>query len=330
MMHNAARMRSRSRVFLFTVIAAALASSSTSEAQQWRLFGRGAAFLTHVSETGPPDPQSAVFSTNWLIAGAERSFGSGSILFRGRVTAESATIPDEGYPQLFQRTGSFVDRMRPHDTVEELAVQAHWRVLRVYAAAKGEPPLGATPYRQRASSIDFAEAPFSYEVQESFHVAERVGVVALETSALTLEGGVFDLGGSSWSGRAVVRPVPHLALQASHGSIGDAKEKISSASLGYEGSVVAASAIWTKRDPETAYGVEVALRGARNIAMARAENVRDRVHVTVGYIFEVWSRDKQRAGVGVNVDYHTKTHGLEAQYGHKPQSIYAFARFRTE
>jgi len=319
-------MRSRAFVFLFTLIVAA----ASADAQQWRVFGRGAAFLTHVSETGPPDPQSAVFSTNWLIAGAERSFGSGSILFRGRFTAEEATIPDEGYPQLFQQTGVTIDRMRAHDAVEEVAVQLHWRALRIYAAGKGEPPLGATPYRQRASSVDFAEAPFSYDIQESFHVAKKVGVAAIETSAFTVEGGVFDLNGNSWAGRAILRPVPHLSLQASHGRIGDAKEKISSASVGYEGTLLAASAIWTQRDPDTAYGIEVALRGARNIAMARAENVRDRVHVTVGYIFDLWSRDKKRAGLGVNVDYHTKTHGLESQYGHKPQSIYAFARVRTD
>ncbi len=316
---------SRAFVFLFAAVVAAAA-----DAQEWRVFGRGAAFLTHVSETGPPDAQTAFFSTNWVIAGAERTFGSGSILFRGRFTAEPATIPDEGYPQLFQVTGPFVDRMRPHETVEEAAVQLHWRALRLYAAAKGDPPLGAVPYRQRASSIDFAEAPFAYEVQESFHFAERVGIAALETSVFTLEGGVFDLGGNSWAGRAVVRPAPNVSLQASHGSIGDAEQKISSASVSYEGKVLAATALWTKRDPETAYGIEVALRGARNIAMARAENVRDRVHITVGYIFDVWSRDKQRAGFGVNVDYHTKTHDLEHQYGHKPQSIYAFVRVRTE
>jgi hypothetical protein len=35
--------------------------------------------------------------------------------------------------------------------------------------------------------------------------------------------------------------------------------------------------------------------------------------------------------VGVNVDYHTNTHELEdsPNYGHKPQSIYAFVRFRS-
>jgi hypothetical protein len=209
-------------------------------------------------------------------------------------------------------------------------VQLNWRVLRLYAAAKGDPPLGATPYRQRASSIDLAEAPFAYEVQESFHVAKRVAAAAIETGPLTLEGGVFDLGGNSWSGRATLRPTPQIAIQASHGSLGDAKQKISSASVGYEGRVVAASALWTRRDPITTYGFEAIARGGRNSVMVRAENVRDRQHVTVGYIFDVWQRPKNRAGLGANVDYHTKTKTLPAAYGHKPQSIYVFVRARTD
>jgi hypothetical protein len=318
-------MRKRATLFLFTILLAA-----SAHAQEWRVFGRGAVFVTHASETGPPEPESRFFSTNWAIVGAERTFGSGSILFRGRFTAEEGTVPSEGYPQLFQQTGAFVDHMPGHQSIEEVAVQLHWRILRIYAAVKGDPPLGATPYRQRASSIDFAEAPFAYEAQESFHFAERVAAVAIETGPLMIEGGVFDLDGNSWSGRATLRPVPQVALQASHGSLGDAKQKISSASVGYEGRVIAASALWTRRDPVTVYGVEAIARGGRNSVMVRAENARDRQHITVGYIFDVWRRDKNRAGIGANVDYHTKTHELENQYGHKPQSIYVFVRARTD
>jgi len=318
-------MRKRAIVFLFTALLAA-----SAHAQQWRVFGRGAVFLTHASETGPAEPESRFFSTNWAIAGAERAFGSGSIVFRGRFTAEEGTVPSEGYPQLFQQTGAFVDHMPGHESIEEVAVELHWRAFRLYAAAKGDPPLGATPYRQRASSIDFAEAPFAFEAQESFHVAERVASAAFETGPFTLEGGVFDLDGNSWSARATLRPTPQVALQASHGTLGDAKQKISSASVGYEGRVIAASALWTKRDPVTTYGVEAIARGGRNSFMVRAENVRDRQHITVGYIFDVWHREKQRAGLGANVDYHTKTKSLPASYGHKPQSIYVFVRARTD
>jgi hypothetical protein len=100
--------------------------------------------------------------------------------------------------------------------------------------------------------------------------------------------------------------------------------------VGYEGRILAASALWTRRDPVTVYGIEAIARGGRNSFLLRAENVRDRQHITVGYIFDVWRRDKNRAGIGANVDYHTKTHELENQYGHKPQSIYVFVRARTD
>jgi hypothetical protein len=32
----------------------------------------------------------------------------------------------------------------------------------------------------------------------------------------------------------------------------------------------------------------------------------------------------------VNIDYHTQSHDIEFAYGHKPQSIYAFLRFRNQ
>src|SRR5947208_9988058 len=98
----------------------AIAAGVSAHAQEWRTFGRGAVFLTHASESGPREPESRVFSTNWLIVGAERAVGRGSILFRGRFTAEPATVPSEGYPQLFQKSGALVDRMRGHEAVEEV------------------------------------------------------------------------------------------------------------------------------------------------------------------------------------------------------------------
>jgi hypothetical protein len=96
-------------------------------------------------------------------------------------------------------------------------------------------------------------------------------------------------------------------------------------------------------------GFELAVRAARSTVMARVESV-DRPqdlfldqdpfdiavertsHFTVGYLLDVVNSNRYRAGAGVNIDYHTNTHELEdsALYGHKPQSIYAFLRFRTK
>ena len=53
-------------------------------------------------------------------------------------------------------------------------------------------------------------------------------------------------------------------------------------------------------------------------------------HFTVGYIFDLMQHRTHRAGVGIDIDYHTNTKALEPIYGHKPQTIYTFVRWRTE
>jgi hypothetical protein len=134
-------------------------------------------------------------------------------------------------------------------------------------------------------------------------------------------------------------------LQVSRGEIGDAAREVSSASIAYGSERVAFSGIYTRREPATGEALtaitgEALLRIARSTFSARAEtvdrpvgfldhpNVRSTAHFAVGYMFDVFTRG-YRAGLGVNVDYHTQTHGLPSRYGHKPQSIYVFARIRT-
>ncbi|MEO8033660.1 MAG: hypothetical protein ABI837_04460, partial [Acidobacteriota bacterium] len=51
-------------------------------------------------------------------------------------------------------------------------------------------------------------------------------------------------------------------------------------------------------------------------------------HLTLGYIYDVLKQPSWRAGLGVNVDYHTQTGELQQYYAHKPQTVYAFARVR--
>jgi len=328
-------------------------------AQEWHPFFEGAAFGTHVTETGPRK-QNRVFSTNWFMAGGERGVGSrGSILARARVSLEPLTIPKEGYPQLLQYVsprsgGALTDAMRAHDLIEEVSVGFEWRPLALRLAPVGEPPLGPQPYAQRSSSIDFAEAPFAYDVQESFHRATRVVSAGITTHAVDLEYGVFheslstgrhtsinDGNTDSWGARLTLAPGSRLSAQLSTGRLGDAKSKLSSASITYNGAVLASSAIWTRRDDRTAYSLEATLRAARSVMMARTEWV-DRplgifsqtekrtAHVTLGYIFEILRAARQRAGIGINIDYHNASRALERVYGHKPQSVYMFLRWRTE
>ncbi|HYI12615.1 MAG TPA: hypothetical protein VEK57_26425 [Thermoanaerobaculia bacterium] len=345
--------------------------------RQWTFFHGLDAHVTYVSETGPEEQRNEVFSTNWFAAGLHRNFGErGFVLVRGRVSLEPYTLPDdEGYPQILQYVspahggGPVIDRMRPHDLFGEAAVQVGWRptsgtLVSVYGALVGDPALGAPPFELRSSGVDMAEAPFSYDIQETTHDSTKVITAGFSMRLFTIEGSVFHNGFTtgdhteiadgdidSRSVRLTFTPTQNLAVQVSRGELGDEEREITSASLSFGGPALAVTALWTQRefltqalDAETAYGVELALRGGRNTFMGRAEWV-DRplgfpelpfqtgteqtTHFAVGYIYDFLAGGRYRTGIGVNVDYHTQSHDLEDRYGHKPQAIYAFVRFRT-
>jgi len=344
----------------------------TSGDGPWQFFFSGSAHVTYVSETGPVVQRSETYSTNWFTAGLHRPLGEHSaFLVRGRLSFEPYTI-DDGYPQLLQYVpaeagGPLIDRMRPHDLVGELAAQLSLRFGSLYVAAVGDPALGPVPFAQRASSREFAEAPFGYEVQETFHDSTRVVTASVGTPRVTIEASVFhdavtfgdhteidDGDIDSKSARITLRPTPSLALQVSRGELGEtfARRNITSASVSWGTEHAAVSAIYTSRDDEVrgvsedAIGIEGTFRVARSTFMARVESV-DRPaafpaftaaaltgsestqHFAVGYILDVLNTENYRTGLGVNIDYHTQTHDLPDSYGHKPQGIYAFVRFRT-
>lgn len=307
-------------------------------------FVDGAVFGTYVTETGPQQLQNKIFSTNWLTIGADRSLGNRVTMFgRAKFSLEPLTIPKEGYPQLFQVAGGLVDHMRASDLVQEVAVGFEWKPIQLYLAPVGTPPLGADPYQQRASSIDFAEAPFAYDVQESFHVATRVAAVALTSRFADVEYGVFHASNTtgrhtsiddgnidSWGARLTIAPQSPLSAQVSAGRLTESKRKVTSASVSYSGKMLATTALWTKQVDQTAYGLEMELQLGRGTILGRGENVRNRTHTTLGYIFDIFRAKRQRAGIGISTDYHSNTKALEPVYGHKPQTVYFFARWRTE
>jgi len=311
-------------------------------------FFEGALFATHVSESGPLEPRNEVFSTSWFSAGVERSIGEhGSMTFRVRGSLEPLTSNREGYPQLLQfisigSGGPLEDAMRAHDLLGEAAVDVRYRALHLYLAPVGEPPLGPEPFERRASSTEFAEAPFTYDVSDGWRHATRVVGAGFQTGIFQLDGAVFheavtfdrhtsleDGSIDSWSARAVVAPTADLELQVSHGVLGETDDKITSASISKTTGKVALSALWTRRGSRDGYGAEATAHLGRNVVMGRAEQIDNRTHVTVGYIFDFIAREQWRAGVGANVDYHTKTHELGSRYGHKPQGVYLFARVRA-
>lgn len=262
--------------------------------------------------------------------------------------------------------GPLMDSMRAHDLVGEAAVHLGYRVttdsfLHLYAAPVGSPALGPVPYAQRRSSEEFVEAPFAYDVQETMHDSTKVVTAGFGSRWVSIEGSVFheavttgrhttipDGDIDSRSYRLVVTPHRNLAVQVSRGELGDEERSISTASISWANDRTAASAIYTKRDTRNGEelqsgGLETTFRvAARNTFMARVESV-DRpsgflsnpdvertAHFTLGYLFDFFTRAGYRGGVGFNFDYHTQTHDLENVYGHKPQALYVFARFRTD
>ena len=332
----------------------------SAQAQQWSSSIDGALFATSVNQTGPRTPENKFFSTNWLLAEAARDLGDrSSVMFRGRFSLEPLTIPRQGYPQLLQYVspesgGPLIDHQRAHDLIEEVAVGLEWRPLQVYLAPVGQPPLGPEPYAQRPSSVDFAEAPFAYDLQESFHVATRVVAASVTLNAIDIEGGVFhnsistgrhttidDGSIDSWSARLTIAPRSKFSAQVSTGRLGNEKREVTSGSVSFNGAAVAATAIFTRRDHLSAYGIESAIRGGRSTLLARVESV-DRpagvfnfnlhrtTHYTFGYIFDFLRRPAYRVGLGANVDYHSGNRELQPVYGHKPQSVFTFVRLRTD
>lgn len=352
---------------------------SEPTASGWTFFHGFDAHVTYISETGPEEQRNEVFSTNWFGAGVHANLGDrGFVLVRGRVSLEPYTIPeDEGYPQILQYVSPeaggqpTTDRMRAHDLFGEAAVQVGWRptpstLLHVYGALVGDPALGAAPSALRATSVDFAEAPFSYDIQETFHDSTSVITLGFATRWISVDGSAFhdavttgdhteiDSGDiDSRSARVTLTPTPNLAIQVSRGELGEdlAQRDVSSASLTYGSPYLGVTALWTKREyandirpSEIAYGAELALRGSRHSFLGRAEWV-DRplgfpdasdvrfteqtTHFAVAYVFDFIASTRYRAGIGVDINYQTQSHDLPDRYGHKPQSIYAFARFRT-
>jgi len=339
----------------------------------WTFFGDGALFATYVTATGPKTAGTKVFSTNWLAAGAERPLGDrGSVLFRGRVSLEPLTVPRHGYLQLLQYVpGEAPDRMRAHDLIGEAAVALGWRTspgsqLQLYVAAVGDPALGAVPFAQRMSSRDYAEAPYGYEVEESFLSSTRVVTAGWTSSALAVEASVFHLANStgrhttidngtidSRSARLTLAPGARLTGQVSYGELGpNHATRVTSASISYGGPVASTTALWTRRkgtnllsttgtEPFDAAGLETALRLGRSTLLGRVESVdrprgflgrpdkRRTAHFTVGYLYDFLARTNWRAGFGTTIDYHTQTREFMSTYGHKPQTIYTFFRVRT-
>jgi hypothetical protein len=141
-------------------------------------------------------------SINWLMGMATRSIGRGDLTLRAMLSAEPATMPENGYPLLLQTGESFEgeplhDRQHPHDLFMELA--ARYRAplndtigIELYAAPVGEPAIGPPAFPHRFTSMGDPLAPLGHHWFDSTHITFGVLTAGVFTRTLKLEGSWFN------------------------------------------------------------------------------------------------------------------------------------------
>src|SRR5579863_5615381 len=199
-------------------------------ASGWMLMLHGQAIVAEQQQTGPRG-RDKLFSVNWMMPMAQKSWKRSELTLRGMFSLEPATITGRYFPELFQQGETafgrpIVDGQHPHNLFMELAGIYDQKlggrgVLTLYAAPVGDPALGPIAYPHRASAAEDPLAPLSHHLQDSTHIAYDVltggaamnvghGGVRLEASGFRgrepdenrwhIEVGALD----SWSGRLSV------------------------------------------------------------------------------------------------------------------------------
>jgi hypothetical protein len=219
--------------------------ASMKQAGSWLLMAHPVAHVTYSNHTGPRG-QDGFYSTNWLMGSAQREVGGltgagrGTLLLRGMISLDPATVGKEGYPLLFQ-TGEtangkpLIDRQHPHDFFMEFGVAysapiGKGLVLSTYFAPMGEPALGPAAYPHRLSAMDNPEAPIGHHWQDSSHIAAGVATIGFGQRMWKVEGSVFTGREpdenrwnfekpkfDSWSARLSVNPHRDFSMQVSYG-----------------------------------------------------------------------------------------------------------------
>ncbi len=165
----------------------------------WRMSG---VLSVAYTRQGGPRGDDTLYSPNVLTLNGSRPAGAGVFGVRTMWSAESVTVGDPGYAELFQTgtTGDganpMVDRQHPHDMFSELAVTYSLPVrtedsLFAYLGVTGDPALGTTDSVRRFSGMDFPEAPLSYDWFDSSHTQFGVASFGYVWGQFKLEGSVF-------------------------------------------------------------------------------------------------------------------------------------------
>ena len=203
----------------------------------WMLMFHGEAFLNEIQQTGPRGADK-LFSTNWFMPMAQRTFGRGTLTLRTMLSFEPASVSNRRYPELFQQGETafgrpIVDGQHPHDFFMELAALYDYKLsentaVSFYAAPVGDPAFGPPAYPHRSSASENPLAPLGHHLQDSTHIANEVVTFGITHRQFRLEASGFhgrepdeyrwdiDSGKiDSWSTRVTVNPGQNWSLQYS-------------------------------------------------------------------------------------------------------------------
>ncbi len=207
----------------------------------WTLDYMGQAYLVDTQQSGPRGGDK-LYSTNWGMASAQHSLGSGQIMFDAMLSLEPATVTNRSYPLLFQ-TGEtaygrpLIDSQHPHDFV--MGLGAHYvlplgehTLLHFYYAGIGDPALGPVAFPHRASAQELPQATLGHHWEDSTHIASNVATIGVKYRWVRLEASGFHGGEpnenrwnidwgpmDSYSGRLTVLPSKNWTAQFSAGRL---------------------------------------------------------------------------------------------------------------
>lgn len=208
---------------------------------KWMVMLHGQAEIVAQQQSGLRGDDK-LFSVNWVMPMAQRTFAHGQLTFVNMFSLEPATITGRYYPELFQQGETafdkpIVDGQHPHNFFMALAaVYDHdlgkKGLVTLYAAPVGDPALGPVAYPHRASAESNPLAPLGHHLEDSTHIAYDVltggltwGPARLEASGFhgrepgenrwIIEAGPVD----SWSARLTAAPAKDWIGQYSLGHL---------------------------------------------------------------------------------------------------------------
>jgi hypothetical protein len=167
---------------------------------EWMLMLHGNGFIADTQQTSPRGGDK-LFSTNWVMPMAQRSWGPGELTLRTMLSLEPATVTGRQYPLLFQQGETayglpIADGQHPHDFVMEFAglYDLHLGdkgLLSIYAAPVGDPAIGPTAYPHRESAIESPVGTLGHHQEDSTHISDDVVTIGVTRGWLRLEGSGF-------------------------------------------------------------------------------------------------------------------------------------------